>query len=300
MLETNVVNERFNSSKSQHELDRRVVRKIPALTVPSLSELGLDKSTRVDRALKVTFLVRPLVAAAAIAASLALGWTVVALALVPLLYGTSLTLVHHCIHGSLRLGRRTTAAAITLGALFTIHSGHSLRATHLQHHRDDLAGADPEGEIEYVPWRRMPIEAPAFRYRLIAWAWRRGDDRGFIIGELAINALTIMTGFVALLTGRLGVALVIATMWFADVVFGLLAGKGPQTNWGRGIPTPLVVIRCRFTRVMLASHNFHLEHHLYPQVPLPRLALVADEFDRRGLFGGDADGALDVFTVVLP
>jgi beta-carotene hydroxylase len=258
-------------------------RTIPALAVPSLADLGLAHLADVPRRTRWLFLLRPVAAAGAALALARRGHPTAALALVPLWYGWSLTLVHHMIHGSLGASPALRHVGLWLGGALVLHSGHALVRTHLQHHRTDPGAPDPEGEIESVRARTLPLATVAFRYRLWAWAWRAGRPRAWIAAEAA--------GHVAVLAWALThaadpLARPLLAVWAADVAFALLAARGPQTNWGRPVPTPLVVVRGRWSRWLLISHNWHLEHHLYPQIPLPALARVAPAIDdllaRRG------------------
>jgi beta-carotene hydroxylase len=257
-------------------MPRNPRRTIPALAVPPLADLGLAHLATVPRRTRFLFLVRPVVAAALALALAATGHLPIALALVPLWYGWSLTLVHHMVHGSLGASPAGRQVGLWLGGTLVLHSGHALVRTHLQHHRTDPDAADPEGEIESVPGRRLPLATVAFRYRLWAWAWRAGRPRGWIAAEAATHVGA--TGWAVTHAGA-PVARLVLAVWLADVAFALLAARGPQTNWGRPVPTPLVAVRCRWTRWLLFAHNWHLEHHLYPQLPLPALVRVAPVID---------------------
>jgi len=258
------------------ERPRDPQRTIPAVDVPTLADLGLGHLARPRRRTLVLFVARPVGAAGAALGLAASGLWLPALALVPLWYGWSLTLVHHMIHDSLGAPPAVRRAALAAGGALALHAGHALAATHLQHHA--AGGPDPEGEIERVPLRRLPAEAVLFRYRLWVWGWDHAHSRGAIAAEVAVHAAAV-----AYALGHLPdpPALVVAALWAADVAFAALAGRGPQTNWGRPVPTPLVAVRCRLGRWLLLAHNWHLEHHLYPEVPLPALARVAPAVDAR-------------------
>jgi beta-carotene hydroxylase len=251
---------------------------IPAVEVPALADLGLAHLARPRRRTLVLFLARPVVAAGAAAGLAASGRWVAALALVPLWYGWSLTLVHHMIHGSLGAPPALRSVALAVGGALALHAGHALALTHLQHHATAPDAPDPEGAIERVPLWWLPVEAVLFRYRLWAWGWGRAHGRGAIAAEAAVHVAVLAYALTHLPDP---LALVVVALWGADVAFAVLAGRGPQTNWGRPVPTPLVAVRCRLTRWLLLGHNWHLEHHLYPEVPLPALARVAPAIDGR-------------------
>jgi beta-carotene hydroxylase len=259
------------------ERPRDPQRTIPAVEVPTLADLGLAELARPRRRTLVLFVARPVAAAGAALGLAASGRWLPALALVPLWYGWSLTLVHHMIHGSLGAPPAVRNAALAVGGALALHAGHALALTHTQHHAT-TGGPDPEGEIERVPLRRLPAEAVLFRYRLWVWGWDHAHGRGAIAAEVAVHATAVAYALTHLPDP---LALVVAALWSADVAFAALAGRGPQTNWGRALPTPLVAVRCRLSRWLLLGHNWHLEHHLYPDVPLPALARVAPAVDAR-------------------
>lgn len=258
-------------------MPRDPARSIPAVTVPTLADLGLDHLARVPGRTLALFLARPVAAAAGAAGLAVTGRLAAALALVPLWYGWSLTLVHHMIHGSLGASPALRRFALAGGGVLALHAGHALVATHRQHHRTDPGAPDPEGAIESVPDRRVPVEALLFRYRLWAWGWRHGAARCWTAGEVAVHVLAV--GW-ALAHPRHPLAALVAALWLADVAFAVLAARGPQTNWGRPVASPLVAVRCRLARWPLLAHNWHLEHHLYPQVPLPALGRLEPAVDR--------------------
>ncbi|MDH3754602.1 MAG: fatty acid desaturase [Acidimicrobiia bacterium] len=249
---------------------RRLDRAIPDLDLPSLAELGRDDLLARHRRLAVLFVARIILALAGFAACLARGWWVGLAPATWVIYGGSLTAVHHLIHGRLGLSPRTREWLLTALAAVVTESGHALESTHLLHHETDADAPDPEGYIEHVPWRRMPIEAVRFRYRLMGWGLRHGGHRRRIRLEIAWHALVHIAAIAVSPLTWWPLAYV-AAIAVASAGFAVMAGKGPQTNYGREVTTPLVIVRARFSRLAFFSHDRHLEHHAYPQVPLPRL-----------------------------
>jgi fatty acid desaturase len=140
----------------------------------------------------------------------------------------------------------------------------------LLHHRTDPTTPDPEGYIEYVSWGRMPLEAFRFRYRLMWWGLHFGPRRNRIRMEVAFHAVA-HTAALALIPWTYVPALYVAGMLVASSFFAVLAGKGPQTNFGRPLSTPFVKVSARVLGAILFSHDRHLEHHAYPKIPLSRL-----------------------------
>ncbi len=282
-------------------LERNPERAIPAVDVPSLSDLDLSRSVVATGRTRLIFALRPFLAVATLSIFWMMGWWLPALALLPAVYGWSLTTIHHLIHGSLGFGPRRRSFLLSAVSLLLFESGHSLERTHLAHHGTDPEAEDPEGYIESLPWGRLLIEAPLFRYRLWAWARRQPTPvlshlperrhasierrRHVEIGwHLAATAVALGLGVAQLLGHELGRAATLVVVYVvlqhvANAAFAVLAAKGPHTNWGRATPTPLIAVRGRVLGLLLFGHIWHLEHHLYPQVPLFNLGVVAAEIE---------------------
>ena len=142
--------------------------------------------------------------------------------------------------------------------------------THLAHHRRDRDHPDPEGYIENVTWAQLPLAALRFRYRLALWGLRHSPRRPRVWIELGVHAFAHL-GSLALLPITALPWIYLTLIHVASFGFAILAGKGPQTNYGRSIRSPFVRVRTRLGRIVFFSHDQHLEHHAYPRVPLPRL-----------------------------
>jgi beta-carotene hydroxylase len=262
---------------------RRPERAVPALPVPALAAIGGAALLAGQRRLAALFATRVFGGLVMFGLCLVRGWWIGLLPATWIIYGGSLTAVHHLIHGPLGLSPAMARRLRTLLAAIVIESGDALESTHLAHHGE--GPADPEGWIEHVPWRRMPVEAFRFRYRLMAWGLRHGEParrrriRMEVMGHVAIHGSAL-----ALWPLTWWPAAYVAAMALASASFAVMAGKGPQANWGRPVATPLVRVRAHLASALLFSHDRHLEHHAYPQVPLPRLrrldAALAPVLDR--------------------
>lgn len=247
----------------------RSERALTAIPVRRLSDLETEVMSRL-RPLAALLIARPLVGAGVFVISALQGWWPVAIVSTWLIYGSALTAVHHLIHGSLGLSVRSRRFWLTtLGAL-VVESGHALQVTHLAHHRRDPNMPDPEGYIENVGWWATPLAAVRFRYRLALWGYRYGPRRRRIGIELGVHAAAHLASL-ALLPITVVPWVYLTLIHLASLAFAVLAGKGPQTNFGRPVSSPFVRVRTRLGRMVFFSHDQHLEHHAYPRVPLSRL-----------------------------
>lgn len=261
----------------------RAHRAIPRLEVPSLRTLDIDVA-RSDRRLRALLLARPIVGAALTVATVVAGWWLLVPAALWFHYGSTASAIHHLIHGSLGLNPRVRRTWLTVLGLLILESAHAWQATHVMHHRDGSDLPDPEGYLEYLRWRELPLGAFRWRYRMAAWGWRHGRRRRRTTLEIAAIAVATVTSVLLAPVTVLPVAYV-ALMQVGTFLFAVLLAKGPQTNFGRPTGTPLVMVRARLVGLLLFNHHLHLEHHAYPKVPLARLrhltpvveAALADE-----------------------
>ena len=174
---------------------RRPDRALPALPVPALAEIDGGLAVLAgQRRLAVLFTARTVASLAVLAVCLGRGWWPAVLPAAGIFYASASTGVHHLIHAP-GLSPRVRHTLLTVLAAVVAESGHALQATHLTHHRTDdgtgSAPADPRVNIEHVPWRRMPLEAVRFRYRLMRWALRFAEPahRRRIRAEAAAHGL---------------------------------------------------------------------------------------------------------------
>ena len=248
---------------------RRADRAIPRLDVPRAHGHHLDTPTA-DRRLRLVLLGRPIVGVALSVATIAAGWWLLVPVVLWFHYGSAASAVHHLIHGGLGLGPRARHAWLTFLGLLILESGHAWQATHLVHHRDGTDLPDPEGYLEYLRWRELPLGALRWRFRMAAWGWRHGRRRQRITAEIgAIAGATVAA--VVLVPVTVLPLVYVALMQLGTFLFAVVLAKGPHTNFGRPVRTPLVLVRSRVIGLVLFHHHLHLEHHAYPKVPLPRL-----------------------------
>ena len=243
-------------------------RQVPKVVVPPLESLGIPAASRV---LPGVIVVRPFVIAAAALALAATGHLAIAIVLLPALFASGLCAIHCAVHRSLGLSPRANELVLTLTSLLIFESGHAMAVTHTHHHQADPDAEDPEAYIETLPLRSLLAESPLYRYRLWAWAARRGfpnPGRAFLEAGWNVSSLVVA---VLALPHHAWLSVLIAAIHLGNAIFVVAAARGPHTNYGRAISSPLVKVRGRITPWLLAGHAWHVEHHLYPQIPLPGL-----------------------------
>lgn len=246
---------------------------------PALDDLGADllATRRWQRRLALS---RPALGIAlyVLAAWLGLWW------LTPLImfgiFVAVVTVTHDVVHRSIGLGPRASEWALFLCGLALLESGHAYRATHLQHHRAFPAdpSEDPEGYPAHISLLGAACFGPVFLVRLWWWAYRRGRQRGWLLLEAAMPVLVIGAG-IALLP------LTPLPLWYAAMavigswVYPLLTVYLPHHDFGDTPLTQTRTLRGRVIPAMFLELTYHLEHHLYPQVPSHHLAELGRRLD---------------------
>ena len=243
--------------------------------VPSLDDLGRDL-LRVGVARKALCLAMPFVVAALFFVFAARGWWVASVACTMVLsFITYGSVSHDLVHRNLHLPPWLNEPLLALVELLTFRSGHAYRWTHLHHHARFPASDDIEGAAAAMPWWRALLDGVTLQPRLWANALRhRGAHRPWAVAEAGTIIVMLMfaTRNVALGVYAL---LVIAGSWIFPFITSYLvhdphgADELQQTRLFRGGMLSLVAF----------EHLYHLEHHLFPQVPHQRWPELARRLD---------------------
>ncbi|MEV0561777.1 fatty acid desaturase [Dactylosporangium sp. NPDC050588] len=250
---------------------------------PALDDLGTDLlATRPgQRRLALT---RPALGVAVYVVVAALGWWWVTPVVMFGIFVAVVTVTHDVVHRSIGLGPRATEWALFLCGLVLLESGHAYRATHLQHHRafpapEDDPDRDPEGYPAHISLLGAACYGPVFLVRLWRWAYRRSRrDRGWLVAEAAAPVL-VTAGGVALLP------VTPMLLWYAVMavvgswVYPVLTVYLPHHDFGDTPLTQTRTLRGRVIPAVFLELTYHLEHHLYPQVPSHRLAELGRRLD---------------------
>jgi beta-carotene hydroxylase len=249
--------------------------------IPRLEELGADLLVTTPRQRRIA-LARPLIGVGvyAVAASLGLWWLTPVI--VFLIFVAVVTVTHDVVHGSLGLRRRQTDWALFLMGAVLLGSGHAYRTTHIQHHRLFPSDDDPEGYPAKISLLGAVLYGPVFLYRLWWWAYCRNKGRPvqrlWLLAEASLPFSAVIGGILLWKTTPavlVYAVLVIVGGW----VFPLLTVHLPHKNYGDTPLTQTHTLRGRIIPALFLELTYHLEHHLYPQVPSHHLAELARRLD---------------------
>ena len=203
------------------------------------------------------------------------GWWLVALPCSFMFFLTALRLNHEAIHGHLGLpGRGHRWVMHALSALM-LGSNNAVAHNHLQHHRHLDTALDLEGKAGRMSGWRVLLYGPVFPVEMHLDAWRRGGPalRRRMLADSAGN-IALVAAAVALPVLRYHLAVMVAAQCLT-AFFAVWITHHDTDHDGLGARTQ----RSRIVNFLTYNMFFHLEHHLFPAVPVKRLARLAERMD---------------------
>lgn len=192
---------------------------------------------------------------------------------------TYASISYDLVHRNLGLSRGWNDAMLSAIELLALRSGHAYRAVHLHHHATFPDAEDLEGAAARMSLPRALWDGLTLQYRIIAWALRQpGRHRPWVWAESTAAGLLVVMSLAAVpwtIIPAAYVGMMIAGSW----VYPFMTAYLPHDAMGQD-----VLSQTRRFRGMVASwaafeHLYHLEHHLYPQVPHHRWARLAKRLD---------------------
>jgi beta-carotene hydroxylase len=214
-------------------------------------------------------------------------WLLAFLCPVLLSFFTYGSISHDLVHRTLKIPKPLNEVLLCAIELLTLRSGHAYRSSHLNHHAKFPSKDDLEGAAAGMTIPQAIMDGITLQYRIWWHAFRVSKvDRRWILGE-GIAVLVILTFSMAFIKVSvlpfIYCALVIAGSW----VFPLATSLIPHNAGGTSELTKTRLYRGNLIRLVAMDHLYHLEHHLYPQVPhhsWPELARRLDpHFERLGV-----------------
>lgn len=188
--------------------------------------------------------------------------------------------LHDVAHGSAGLtAKQTHAVLFAMGALM-LQSGHAFRYTHLFHHTHCLEQEDLEGAPARMALWRVLLAGPGYLPRLWRKSMREAGprERRWIGAELAC-ALGTAGAAASLSSWSTGPLLYCALVYAGGWAYPLTTAYLPHYKPGARPLEQARTLRGAIVPALFMNLTYHLEHHLYPQVPsmnLRRLALRLD------------------------
>lgn len=248
---------------------------------PPLARLGPDLLVTTPRR-RALALARPFLGVALFAIVGWQGWWWLAPLVMFGVFVAVVTVTHDVVHRSLGLGPRQTEWGLFLLGLVLLESGHAYRLTHLQHHRRFPAEDDPEGYPARLSFLGAVLWGPVFLARLWWWSHQRSRGSRALRAWLLVEAgapFVVLGGGVLLWPVTPGLLAYAALAVVGSWVYPLLTVYLPHHGYGDTPLTQTRTLRGRVVPAVFLELTYHLEHHLYPQVPSHHLARLANRLD---------------------
>jgi fatty acid desaturase len=192
---------------------------------------------------------------------------------------TGLRVVHNAHHYALGLSRRATEWVMFAMSVLMLGSMHAVQRNHLHHHKHCMDDEDLEGySARLSAWRAL-LYGPVFPVRLHARALRlgRARHRAWILTELGANAIWIWLVFAIL--GVFAFEYHVLVMAFGQCMTSFFAVWTVHHDCDRSYQIART-LRGKIRNRVSFEMFFHLEHHLFPQVPTRHLPALAERLDR--------------------
>lgn len=249
------------------------------LPLPTLDELGRDLLVTTPRQRWIGLL-RPLfgVLVYAIAAYFEL-WLLLPL-IVFLIFVAVVTITHDVVHGTIGLNKRQTEWALFFMGAVLMESGHAYRITHHQHHSNFPEEEDPEGYPAKISLLGAILYGPVFLWRLWWWAFQRSGRRQrlWLSVEISLPFMIVALGII-LWTTTPAILIYAVLAIIGSWVYPLLTVYLPHKDYGDTPLTQTHTLRGTIIPAIFLELTYHLEHHLYPQVPSHNLSKLAKRLD---------------------
>ncbi|WP_020520152.1 fatty acid desaturase [Catelliglobosispora koreensis] len=227
------------------------------------------------RAQRIAALARPFIGVAVFAFVVWQGWWWLTPLVMFGIFVAVVTVTHDVVHRAIGLGPQATEWALFFCGLVLLESGHAYRITHTQHHKVFPGQDDPEGYPAKLSFIGAICYGPVFLGKLWWWSFKRVPaQRKWLVAE-ALVPLTALTVGLFVPGVLLYAALAIVGSW----VYPLLTVYLPHHGYGDTPYTQTRTLRGRIIPAIFLELTYHLEHHLYPQVPSHKLAELSRRLD---------------------
>ena len=191
---------------------------------------------------------------------------------------TGLRQVHNAYHLTLGVSRRASEAVMFVLSVLMLGSMHAVRFNHLLHHRHCMGDDDVEVVGARMSAWKAILTGPLFPLRMHLKALREANARQirWIRAELAANA-----AWIALVFSGLGVPALeyhVVAMAVGQCLASFFCVWTVHHDCDRS-EVLARTLRQKFKNVLSFNMFYHLEHHLYPQVPTCHLPSLAQRLD---------------------
>jgi beta-carotene hydroxylase len=247
--------------------------------LPTLEALDTDlrSASPLHRALTALL---PFATVAAFAGACAAKWYWLLPLIVLAHFVFAVSYLHDVAHGSAGLDAAQTRWSLFIYGVLMLQSGHSFRYSHLFHHTHCLEEDDMEGAPARMDLLDVLLCGPAYLPRLWVRALTEATarERRWIAAELAA-ALALFGAAAAVASWSAAPLLYCALVYVGGWGYPLATAYLPHYKPGAKPLEQARTMRGTIVPALFMNLTYHLEHHLYPQVPAMNLRRLAVRLD---------------------
>jgi len=206
------------------------------------------------------------------------GWYIPALGLSFVFFLTGLRLVHGAYHYSLGIGRAGCEWIMAVLSVLMLGSMHAIQITHLQHHNHCMDDEDVEAASARMNALEAILFGPIFPLLLHRNALKlaRPRQKRWVYFELLLNLVWLALVFAALNVSALRYHVMAMAIGQCFTAFFAVWTVHHDCDRSHYIARTL---RGKLISIITFDMFYHVEHHLFPQVPTKHLPQLAERLD---------------------
>ena len=246
---------------------------------PSLNSLGKDL-TQIHPLKRIWALLRPFlfILLFIILYQLEIYWSLPFV--VFMLFVSVIYITHDLVHQTLQIPPLLNELLIALYGGLILESGHSYQITHHLHHKNFPHDEDPEGAPAKTSFIKSILIGPLYIPKLFIWSYHYTTNKQlYVLKKWLIIELIWVLFFILLSCFSLYWTSILLT-YSLMVIFGgwfysLITVYLPHHQFKKAIDSKIwentIHYRGKFSSLLFMNLIYHLEHHMYPQVPTQNL-----------------------------
>jgi fatty acid desaturase len=193
---------------------------------------------------------------------------------------TALRLNHEAIHRNIGVGETANHAVLFVLSILMLGSNHAVAYNHLRHHSHCMQPDDIEGACGRMSVWRVFAFGPIYPIlqHISALRESKPPQRTFIVTELIANAVWIVSALFIFDVEAFQYHVAVTALAQCFTAFFAV-----WTTHHDCEPDGLYARTQRGSFKNRISYNmfFHLEHHLFPKVPVSRMSELAERLDAK-------------------
>ncbi|MES2037962.1 MAG: fatty acid desaturase [Pseudomonadota bacterium] len=248
--------------------------------LPNLSNLGLDL-LNASKLQGLIWPVLPLLTLAVYAMVFSMQYYLLLPLVFVLHFLVSVTFTHDVLHGAAGFKPRSTEWVLFAMSILLLESGHAFRQAHLHHHSHCLEHDDFEGSPAHLSLLGALKAGPTYiaHHWLHAYRLARSPvKKRWMLAELCVAILGIVLAMLVLPWTAAPLTYCVF-MYIGSCLYPVTTAWLPHFKPDSSILGQARSLRGKIIPALLFNLSYHLEHHLYPQVPSYNLPQLADRLD---------------------